>query len=92
MSRTAWALPIAIYAIFALGVYLSGGGQVAPCLAGSGTAPDLQRRCAEAWFAHRSLELKLLDTPIPAVVLFVGLVAITVWVTRDRTRTSSQAD
>ncbi len=85
-----WAVLFAAYAILATGLFVVGRTQVAPCIAGSGTAPDIQQRCYESWLQTRGLGLQLLDSPIPAVALLVALVAITAWITRVRIGTAPQ--
>jgi hypothetical protein len=72
-----------VYAVLALAVSAIGGTQVAPCLAG--TAPDIQAACHERWLAERGLALQLVDTPLPAITVFLLLTGLTAWIGRLRT-------
>ena len=82
MSRLAVATIVIMNAILGLAVYVFGGTQVAPCLAGP--APDIQQRCYEHWLATRGVVPQLLDTPIPGIALFLLLTTATWLLTRQR--------
>ena len=82
MSRLLFPTIVIMNAILGLAVYVFGGTQVAPCLAGP--APDIQQRCYESWLANRGVLLQLLDTPIPGIAVFLLLTAATWFLTRRR--------
>ena len=84
LGRRTWLALLALYGAAAVLLYVFTSVQVAPCLAGSGTAPAIQEACAAAWFANRPLADQLLASPIPAIALFAVLVALTAWRTRIR--------
>jgi hypothetical protein len=92
MPFWAWLVSIAGYGVLAFALFVFGRTQVAPCFGGVGpVGRELQRRCAENWFANRPIELQLLDSAIPAIVLFFGLILMTAWLTRDRGGATNQA-
>ena len=82
LRRRTWIALLALYGLAAVLFYAFTSVQVAPCLAGP--APAIQAACYANWLETRPIELKLLATPIPALALFLGLVALTAWRTRIR--------
>lgn len=85
IPRRLWAVLLAAYALLAFAAYIFAGAQAAPCLGGVGPEQDeLRRQCAEQWFESRPLWEKLFNSPFLAVIVFVGLLVLTAWLTRVR--------
>lgn len=82
MSTRSWIVATVGYAVLAFAVYVFGSTQVAPCLGGQ--LGDPRHLCATAYFEQPLT--RFLNSPLPAVGVFVLLLFVTARLTRSRPR------